>query len=704
MDSVGERDVSEVQRRKKRFYRHTSQQIQELEAMFKVCPHPDEKQRMKLSRDLGLEPRQIKFWFQNRRTLMKATFPFPFFSMILQSDNCSLRAENDKIRCENITMEEALKRAVCLSCGAGPPPDNPFFDEQKLRMENTRLKEEVDRLSEIASRYLGRPITQLPSSQRLSVSQSEVSVGTYYNPGISSSLDLGLLCQSSSSVLSNPSPTTISDLEKPIMMDMASAALEEVVKLIQTNEPLWLKSASMGTEVLQSETYERIFQRPSQQQFKFSDTRTEASRGSALVIMDAATLVDMFMDSSKWMELFPTIVSNSRTIDVLASGTSGTRSGSLLLMYEELQVLSPVVPTRHFCFLRYCQQIDPCLWVIADVSVNYPMDSRHLPSPLSCKLPSGCLIEAMPNGYSKVSWVEHVQFQEKNTIHRLFRDLVNSGTSFGANRWLTTLQRMSQRFACLMSAGLSTRDIAGAVPSVEAKKSMMKLAHRLVMDFCASFSASVGNKWTMLSGINDDLRVTLHRTDSSLPHGVVLSAATSIWLPLPRDRVFSFLKDEQNRPQWDVFSIGNNLQKVAHITNGSDQGNAISILRGLNYTHNMLILQESCTDASGSVVVYSPIDLPAMNTIMSGEDPSYIHILPSGFTILPDGRFGVGGGASTSSCPTGRPSGSLVTVAFQMLMSSSPGAKLSFESIATVNNSISNTIHQIKAALSCPSV
>lgn len=81
------------------------------------------------------------------------------------------------------------------------------------------------------------------------------------------------------------------------MMDMASAALEEVVKLIQTNEPLWLKSASMGTEVLQSETYERIFQRPSQQQFKFSDTRTEASRGSALVIMDAATLVDMFMDS-----------------------------------------------------------------------------------------------------------------------------------------------------------------------------------------------------------------------------------------------------------------------------------------------------------------------------------------------------------------------------------------------------------------------
>jgi hypothetical protein len=39
--------------------------------VFKDCPHPDEKQRLQLSRELGLAPRQIKFWFQNRRTQMK---------------------------------------------------------------------------------------------------------------------------------------------------------------------------------------------------------------------------------------------------------------------------------------------------------------------------------------------------------------------------------------------------------------------------------------------------------------------------------------------------------------------------------------------------------------------------------------------------------------------------------------------------------
>lgn len=57
--------------RKKRYHRHTPQQIQELEALFKECPHPDEKQRLELSKRLSLETRQVKFWFQNRRTQMK---------------------------------------------------------------------------------------------------------------------------------------------------------------------------------------------------------------------------------------------------------------------------------------------------------------------------------------------------------------------------------------------------------------------------------------------------------------------------------------------------------------------------------------------------------------------------------------------------------------------------------------------------------
>ncbi|CAL9117908.1 unnamed protein product [Musa textilis] len=486
------------------------------------------------------------------------------------------------------------------------------------------------------------------------------------------------------------------------MVEMATGAVEVVLRLVQTGEPLWVKSGSDGRDRLQLEIYERMFQR-SGQHLRFPHTRTETSRDSAPVAMNATTLIDMFMDASKWAELFPTIVAKATTIEVLAAGMPSSRSGSLVLMYEELQVLSPLVPTREFCFLRCCQQIESGMWVVADISVDYPRDNQLGVSPRSRRLPSGCLIEETPDGYSKITWVEHMEIEANDQPHVLFKDLINSGTAFGAQRWITTLRRMCERIACLNVAGLPARDL-GVVSSPDAKRSMMKLAQRMVNNFCANVGASSDHKWMNLSGSNDvGVRVALQKSsDAGQPSGVVLCAATSIWLPVSADRVFSLFKDERTRTQWHILSNGNTLQEVAHITNGSHLGNSISLLRGLSSSQNtMLLLQECCTDASGSVVVYSPIDLPAINIVMSGEDPSFVPLLPSGFAILPDGRSAGGQGASSSSTPMGGSSGSLVTVAYQIHMSSLPSAKLNMESLVTVNHLIGTTVQQIKVALNC---
>ncbi|KAL3630576.1 Homeobox-leucine zipper protein hdg12 [Castilleja foliolosa] len=56
------------------------------------------------------------------------------------------------------------------------------------------------------------------------------------------------------------------------------------------------------------------------------------------------------------------------------------------------------------------------------------------------RLPSECLIQDMPNGYSKVTWVEHWEIEDKVPIHWLYRDLIHSGLAFGAERWLSTMQ------------------------------------------------------------------------------------------------------------------------------------------------------------------------------------------------------------------------------------------------------------------------
>ncbi|KAJ4873878.1 Homeobox-leucine zipper protein MERISTEM L1 [Raphanus sativus] len=101
----------------------------------------------------------------------------------------------------------------------------------------------------------------------------------------------------------------------------------------------------------------------------------------------------------------------------------------------------------------------------------------------------------------------------------------------------------------------------------------------------------------------------------------------------------------------------------------------------------------------------------AMNVVLSGGDPDYVALLPSGFAVLPDGssRVNASAGAEggvdgnnlevvTSTASNG---GSLLTVAFQILVDSVPTAKLSLGSVATVNSLIKCTVERIKAALAC---
>lgn len=116
---------------------------------------------------------------------------------------------------------------------------------------------------------------------------------------------------------------------------------------------------------------------------------------------------------------------------------------------------------------------------------------------------------------------------------------------------------------------------------------------------------------------------------------------------------------------------------------------------------DMWILQDTCTNAYESTVVYAPIDIGGMKSVMTGRDSSNVAVLPSGFSILPDGL------ESRSLVITSRPEekctggGSLLTVLYQILTSNSPAVKLSKESVESVNNLISCTLHRIKTSLQC---
>jgi hypothetical protein len=125
-----------------------------MEILFKECPDPDDKQRQRLSSELGLKPRQVKSWFQNRRTQMKAqTKP---------DENTLLHQENEKLRSENVIMREAFRNPTCQYCeGPATTIDEMLFDKQQQQVhnENGRLKEALERVSVLAAyKDLDRPI------------------------------------------------------------------------------------------------------------------------------------------------------------------------------------------------------------------------------------------------------------------------------------------------------------------------------------------------------------------------------------------------------------------------------------------------------------------------------------------------------------------------------------------------------------------
>ncbi|XP_058072618.1 homeobox-leucine zipper protein ROC2-like isoform X2 [Magnolia sinica] len=666
--------------KKKRYHRHTQHQIQEMEAFFKECPHPDDKQRKELSRELGLEPLQVKFWFQNKRTQMKTQHE--------RHENTQLRAENEKLRAENIRYKEALSNASCPNCGGPTALGEMSFDEHHLRIENARLREEIDRISGIAAKYVGKPMVSYPLALPPIPSRSplDLAVGNFgVQPGMGGEMyGAGDLLRSVSGQ---------SEIEKPMVIELAVAAMEELIRIAQLGEPLWLPGLDGSMEILSEEEYVRTFPRGIGP--KPFGLKSEASRESAVVIMNHINLVEILMDVNQWANVFSSIVSRALTVEVLSTGVAGNYNGALQVMSAEFQVPSPLVPTRESYFVRYCKQHSDGTWAVVDVS----LDSLR-PSPvLRCRRrPSGCLIQEMPNGYSKVIWVEHVEFDDR-AVHSIYRPLVNSGLAFGAKRWVATLDRQCERLASVMASNIPAGDV-GVITNQDGRKSMLKLAERMVISFCAGVSASTAHTWTTLSGSGaEDVRVMTRKSidDPGRPPGIVLSAATSFWLPVPPKRVFEFLRDENSRNEWDILSNGGVVQEMAHIANGRDPGNSVSLLRSANSNQsNMLILQESCTDSTGSFVIYAPVDIVAMNVVLNGGDPDYVALLPSGFAILPDGPMMHGGGSGEVGS-----GGSLLTVAFQILVDSVPTAKLSLGSVATVNSLIACTVERIKAAVTC---
>ncbi|WMV33154.1 hypothetical protein MTR67_026539 [Solanum verrucosum] len=243
--------------------------------------------------------------------------------------------------------------------------------------------------------------------------------------------------------------------------------------------------------------------------------------------------------------------------------------------------------------------------------------------------------------------------------------ILRANLGFGAQRWISSLQRQSE-----------------------------------LLRVMASFVDSTEN------GKDANLVMRKNISDPGEPISVVLSGTKTIQLPIKPQCLFEFFTNKNMRSQWNILSYSGPMKNIIYITKGQNLESCVSLLCAnkddiIANQNSMLIFQDTCTDATGSPLVYAIVDCSKMNIVMKGEDSSCVELLPNGISIVPDlsqdySANNTKGGNNNKFC-----SGSPVTIRFQMLVGNLSTTDLPEKSIIKTNDIISHTIHKIKTALKC---
>ncbi|KAL1834317.1 hypothetical protein ACET3Z_003968 [Daucus carota] len=481
------------------------------------------------------------------------------------------------------------------------------------------------------------------------------------------------------------------EADKAFIVERAIAAMDELIMMAQAGEPLWIPIIHSGTECLNKDEYSSSF--PNRIELKPVKTKSEASRESVVIFMNPTKLVEILMDVEQWSTVFSGIVSRASIIDVLSTGMAGNYNGALQVITAEFHVLSPLVPTQDCNFIRYSKQHDNGTWAVADVSLN-----NLGPAYISqCqRRPSGCLIQELSTGFSKVTWVEHVEIDDRY-VDNLYKSLVNSGLAFGAKHWITTLHRQCARLLSPMEKKIHTEYVK-VMLTPEGRKSVLKLSKRMMLSYCNSFGVSAAHTCNTLCGdgaTKAKIMAKKNTDDPGMPYGTIVSVASSFWIQFSPEKVFDFLNDETSRNKWDMIASTGQVYEIMHISNGCDPSSCISLLNLHNSREsNTHILKETRVDSTASYVIYTSVDTTPLNVVLSGGDPTYVALLPSGFVIHPDGpRHNVGGIIEVGS------GGSLLTVAFQIMVHSALPEDLTCERVAIVNTLTQSVVERIQNAL-----
>ncbi|XP_076938036.1 homeobox-leucine zipper protein ATHB-7-like [Bidens hawaiensis] len=89
--------------------RFTNQQIKSLETIFQFESKLEPRKKLQVAKDLGLQPRQVAIWFQNKRARWKSKQLERDYN-VLKASYDSLSSKYDILNQENQSLTQQLKR------------------------------------------------------------------------------------------------------------------------------------------------------------------------------------------------------------------------------------------------------------------------------------------------------------------------------------------------------------------------------------------------------------------------------------------------------------------------------------------------------------------------------------------------------------------------------------------------------------------
>ncbi|KAF3612687.1 hypothetical protein FXO38_36685 [Capsicum annuum] len=191
------------------------------------------------------------------------------------------------------------------------------MEEHHLNIRNTTLIDEYNWICLMANKVLGKPLSSFNCPMPVGVGNfglefAVVAVGrnnfgamNSVDTALPTGLDFGNGISSAAIPVISPRPTLKmtgmdASFDKTMLMELAFASMNKLVKLAEISGPLWFRSLDGNGEELNLEEYARSF--PPCIGMKLANFTTEATKATSTVMINSLTLVETLMDTSQWVD------------------------------------------------------------------------------------------------------------------------------------------------------------------------------------------------------------------------------------------------------------------------------------------------------------------------------------------------------------------------------------------------------------------